>query len=335
MKRGSLKYFILFCCVCFITQASAQDIHFSQFFNAPLHVNPALTGQFNGDYRFAGNFRNQWQSVTVPYRTVGISADARHIFQKQNIHAGISVYSDKTGDSRFSTNIFNIACAYSFRVGADSNQFITVGLQTGFTQRRIDYSALTFDQQFNGMQYDPSLMHTETFANDGYSWINLNKGVAYTWFISSRNMLTSGVSLQNMTSPDQSFKGQANTYLDWRLIMHGEVGVFVSDKFDAVPAFQWQMQGKFKELIMGGAARYHYMADVALYAGLYYRNKDAGYFRVGLDYDNIHASITYDVNTSSLRPASNSRGGIEVGLVYIFKQFRPKYVKHKICPNYI
>src|ERR1700744_5202325 len=54
----------------------AQDIHFTQFNAAPLIINPAFTGNFDGQYRVAAIYRNQWQSVTVPYVTYGASIDA-------------------------------------------------------------------------------------------------------------------------------------------------------------------------------------------------------------------------------------------------------------------
>src|SRR6187200_2779233 len=47
----------------------SQDIHFSQFFEAPLLRNPALAGIFSGDMRLQAVYRTQWQSVTVPYQT--------------------------------------------------------------------------------------------------------------------------------------------------------------------------------------------------------------------------------------------------------------------------
>jgi hypothetical protein len=53
-----------------VTSGSAQDIHFSQFYNTPILVNPAFTGFINGNYRFAALYRNQWASVTVPYQTI-------------------------------------------------------------------------------------------------------------------------------------------------------------------------------------------------------------------------------------------------------------------------
>src|SRR6476619_4042250 len=49
--------------------AKAQDIHFSQFFEAPLLRNPSLAGIFAGDYRVQGVYRDQWNSFTNAYRT--------------------------------------------------------------------------------------------------------------------------------------------------------------------------------------------------------------------------------------------------------------------------
>ena len=60
-----------------LTNLRAQDIHFSQYNGSLLNLNPAFTGFFDGDYRVNGIFRSQWQSVPVPYKTVGFAADMR------------------------------------------------------------------------------------------------------------------------------------------------------------------------------------------------------------------------------------------------------------------
>ncbi|HRF17259.1 MAG TPA: type IX secretion system membrane protein PorP/SprF, partial [Chitinophagaceae bacterium] len=64
-----MKKPILIMCVAFLTafnknSASAQDIHFSQFFEAPLLRNPSLAGIFTGDIRVQAVYRDQWNSVT-------------------------------------------------------------------------------------------------------------------------------------------------------------------------------------------------------------------------------------------------------------------------------
>ena len=47
----------------------AQDVHWSQWYNAPLYYNPATTGAFNGDERVNLNYKDQWRSISSPYKT--------------------------------------------------------------------------------------------------------------------------------------------------------------------------------------------------------------------------------------------------------------------------
>ena len=54
---------------------SAQDPNFSQFFASPLTLNPALTGKFDGSFRVAGNYRNQWPTINTAFRTATASFD--------------------------------------------------------------------------------------------------------------------------------------------------------------------------------------------------------------------------------------------------------------------
>ena len=71
-----MKHFCAFLAVlllAFIGQA--QDIHWSQFNDNPVFQNPGNTGNFNGDVRFVGNFRDQWRAVSVPYQTLSLSGE--------------------------------------------------------------------------------------------------------------------------------------------------------------------------------------------------------------------------------------------------------------------
>ena len=58
-------------------------------------------------------------------------------------------------------------------------------------------------------------------------------------------------------------------------------------------------------------------------AGLFYRWKDAFMPVVKLDYYKMSIGITYDINTSKLKTASQLRGGYEVTLSY--RAFRNNY----------
>ena len=90
---------IVIACSCQV--AISQDLHFSQYYNSPLIVNPALTGVFNGDLRGIVNYRDQWSSV-APFKTYGLSIDAGMMKKKMKngcVGAGLNMYQDEAGDS--------------------------------------------------------------------------------------------------------------------------------------------------------------------------------------------------------------------------------------------
>ncbi len=312
----------------------AQDIHFSQFYNSPLNLNPANIGVFNGDFRFVANQRTQWSSVTTPYATFGLSADANSIFNTP-VGAGLSVYQDKAGDSRFSTLQVGLGASYTFKL-KDSTQSITVSAQPAFTQRRIDYNDLQFDNQYNGLYYDESLGNGENFNNEGSNYFNLHGGATWNYLIAQRKSVSAGFALHNILTPQQSFFNE-NIPLHQRITIHAGGLFAVSEKVDVLPAIQFQKQHKHKEIIFGGQGKYHLNNGnyKAVYAGVWYRNSDATYFSVGMDYADFHFGISYDLNLSSLKVASQNRGGFEFAIIYIISRYKPEIKRYKACPDYI
>ena len=334
--RGFAAYLML----CFLTPLLAwgQDIHFSQFGAAPLNYNPALTGDFDGDYRFIGNYRTQWSAVTVPYLSYGLSADASSPLSLNGVGAGVSFLYDKTGDSQFSTLILNLATAYTKYVG-DSTHAVSFGGNFGFTNRTIDYSALQFGNQYNGFFFDGTINPNEAFTRDSRFYANVNLGTSYTFKKEDRKRIRAGVSLFNLTGPQQSFFDAAGIALDRRFNLHADAQWKLNDKFDVLPGLLWSQQGPFREIVAGSSAKYILINQGpvyrAVYAGIWGRSRDAAFISGGMDYDNWRVGLSYDLNLSTLRPASNNRGGFEVSVIYIVRAFKPRKVKHIICPDYI
>src|ERR1041385_6461227 len=86
----------------------AQDPNFSQFFVSPLTLNPALTGKFNGDFRIAGNYRDQWPAISKAFVTSTASFDApilrNRISELDTWGVGVMAMTDKTANGILSTN---------------------------------------------------------------------------------------------------------------------------------------------------------------------------------------------------------------------------------------
>lgn len=340
IKIGSRVYVVLISFGIFsVLKGYGQDIHFSQFYNSPLNLNPALAGQFKGDYRFVGNYRNQWSSVTVPYQTFSFSADASNFLDKKNIGAGLVFDYDNTGDSRFTTTIVNLVGNYKVALNTDSNQYLGGGIALGFTNKKLTYQPLRFDAQYNGYRYDPNLPNNETFGTNTQTFMNIHTGLSYFYQIEDRKKVEVGLGVFNLTSPKESYFGNNNIQLDRRYTAHATVQYQLNDKIDIIPSMLFMRQGTYTEFILGSLGKYvvnDFRGDYqAAYIGVWYRTKDAGFLSAGYEFNNWNLSISYDFNLSTLQPASNGRGGVEIAAIYILTQFKPKKIKHRICPDYL
>ncbi len=195
MVTRLLTYTIL--SISLINKGYCQDIHFSQFNLSPLNLNPAMTGSFNGDYRIAGNHRNQWSSVTTPYRTFGLSLEKNKV-TNDAVSAGLQINQDRAGDSRFSTFQINLSGSYLFKF-KDTSNFLSLGSQIGFTNRNLDYNPLSFDAQYNGYQYDPTLPNQEHFLRNSRTYANLNFGLGH-FLVKEKLNVESGIAIFNLTA---------------------------------------------------------------------------------------------------------------------------------------
>src|SRR5215208_6242930 len=95
--------------ILFITLLTrAQDPNFSQFFVSPLTLNPALTGKFDGVYRLALNYRNQWPTINNAFTTYTASLDGsilrNRIPEFDQFGVGIMGFSDKSGNGVLQNN---------------------------------------------------------------------------------------------------------------------------------------------------------------------------------------------------------------------------------------
>ncbi len=316
-----------------------QDIHFSQFFNSPMDLNPANAGLFDGDLRFNGIYRSQWSSVSVPFSTISLSADAAGPFKLKNVGLGASLFNDRAGDSRLNTFQFNVTGSYRFSLNEEVQQHISVGIQSGITSRTIDPAKLSYDNQYNGLYYDPSLSNGETFARTSRFYPNLNVGIIYGQDLNARDHVKAGISFFNLNQADQSFYDEPDVALDSRYNFHFMGEFAIAEKWDLLPSFQFMGQGKFREFILGAGGRYIMLDQYGIYraltVGIFYRASDAGYLYAGLENDDWKYGISYDLNLSELTPASRYRGAIEISVGYIIKQPELGKIRHRSCPDFI
>ncbi|MEM8909741.1 MAG: type IX secretion system membrane protein PorP/SprF, partial [Bacteroidota bacterium] len=94
----------------FALSLSAQDKHFTQFYSAPLTLNPALTGAFDGRYRVSAIYRDQWRgALDEPYVTFASAIDVKFDLELSNryedaVAIGLLFFSDRVNGIDFNTN---------------------------------------------------------------------------------------------------------------------------------------------------------------------------------------------------------------------------------------
>src|SRR5690554_1380428 len=318
----------------------AQDTHFSQFFFSPQTLNPAELRSFDGQYRLNANQKTQWREVSRPYTNFAFMGDGQLNFAPKELALGLMIMNDNAGDSRFNTFQILIGGSYKYTINGNEKHELRGGLQTGVSQIKLNENALTFNNQYNGVVYDPSLPSGENFTRNARWYLNLNAGLTYTLNHAERKNLTVGFSGHNITAPDQSFYNDTGVELPFRSSIYATGDWKVAEDFDAMPAFRWMNQGKFNEVIFGSAVRYVLMDEATIYrgvfAGYFGRFGDSGIAMVGFDYDAWRVAASYDINVSDLKPASRNRGGFEFSVQYIFQKPGSKTgSRHKYCPVFL
>jgi type IX secretion system PorP/SprF family membrane protein len=309
----------------------AQDIHFTQFNNSPLTLNPANTGQFHGDDRFSLIDRNQWSSVTKPFQTFSASYDTRLLtrsFHKDMIGIGVVFYRDKAGDSDFGTTQASLSLSYSKSIDKLKRHFLTFALQGGMAQRTIDYSKLMFDNQFNGSVYDPGISSNEQFSKSNFLYPDISAGISWSFFINSSTNISSGISLFHINQPDQSVIQNGLSKLDSRFSGYLNMESAVTDKLSLAPAVLFMQQGTYQEADFGVFLKFIKDKSLINYTGFnigaFTRVFDAVNVIASMDYRKFTVGLSYDINYSALEKASHARGGYEISVVYrIFRQNHP------------
>jgi len=324
----------------FIVQMMSQDIHWSQFYNSPLNLSPALTGIQSGDIRFQVNYKNQWNTVPVGYNTMSASYDGKYYtpnLKNSMFGVGMIFNYDKSGYSKLEQQNIQFLGSITHRIG--ENHFLTGGIDVGFTQRAFDFSDLSFTNQWDGDVYNPKSLTREPNDATEAKYADFSLGINYHFQLpKKRTKIDFGVGLFHINEPEgNSFWADNTVFLSQRTSFYGLVTVYVAPKFDILGSVSFQYQSGHKEQLYSLAARYHLSQEktkeLALQVGGIFRNKDAFAPALEIHYKKQwQVAFTYDINFSPFKITTEKIGGPEFSLSYIIT--KPRFNKVKFCPIY-
>lgn len=330
MKKILLAIFVLSLSI-ISTDSFAQDVHFSQFNTTPLQVNPAQTGVFDGTFRMSNNYRSQWAGFGKGYSTIHVGLDAPLGKGKLGTNffgVGLLVYQDKAGTAGLANTIIEASASYVAAMDDNANHYFAIGFQTGLNQMSLDYSKATWDSQWNGDAYDPSLPSQDNAQLQQFTYLDFNGGVLYYYVPDGVNSVTLGASISHIGSPNVSFYAREETPLRRKITVHGssEINLTSEQVTWFNPRFLVSFQGKQKEIVVGGLVKNKlqfkseytkYKREAFFSIGAFYRLQDSFILSTRFDYYKFGLGISYDTNASSLRKLTNSAKAWEFNLSFV------------------
>ena len=124
-----------------------------------------MTGVYDGKLRFTNNYRTQWTSLGKGYKTIHSSLDVpvgKSDVKNNYFGVGAMVYQDKAGDAGFTSTIIEGSLSCVTALDDIGDHYFSIGFRGGLNQTVLIFPKTTWDTQWNGDTYDPSLPSFES-----------------------------------------------------------------------------------------------------------------------------------------------------------------------------
>lgn len=306
----------------------AQDPVLSQFYSAPMQLNPAFAGTTNSP-RIGLNYRNQWSSIFNAYTTYAISYD--QYFKPFKSGIGFSAMIDRAGDGIYNTGNFNLT--YSYRVEVVEDVFVKGGIQAGLYQTNLNWDKLVFLDQINPLTGSTSTLSEENRPEQlSRSLFDISAGL-----LVYSELFYAGFSIYHINTPDDNLIPVNETLQDGlpvRVSFHGGTQISLNkdnkQKFNAFisPNIMYTRQRNFQQLNVGT-----HIGWGPVSVGGWYRyafsNTDAVIMTAGVSQGIVKLGYSYDLTLSRLSSISN--GTHELSLLFNLDKGKKKEIDYNDC----
>ncbi|MBS1950892.1 MAG: hypothetical protein OJF59_003282 [Cytophagales bacterium] len=308
---------VVFCICVSSFAASAQDPQFSQYYQAPLYLNPGFTG-ITPQQRLVVNNRIQWPNLPQAFNTFMASYD----IWVDELRSGFGVIAstDKMGSAGWRTTTFGLT--YSYKVRLNEKIVFSPGLYFGYGMNGLDRSKLILGDQLTygaAGSLDPALqkLGNQQYFDFGSGFLLYSKTL---WF---------GASFSHMNQPNVSVLNEVDrlgmkTTIHFGARLNLMNGLRSPDRPSYLtPSFVFRNQSGITQMDVG--INYH-VDPVSI--GFWYRGKpyqksvigsvqqDAVIFLLGIYLKDFTIGYSYDFTISPL--ATSAGGAHEISLIYEF-----------------
>jgi type IX secretion system PorP/SprF family membrane protein len=294
-------------------------MRFSQFYAAPLYVNPGFTGS-TIEHRLVVNYRHQWPNIPGAF-------DAYHASYEYNaseINSGFGFILNREDAGSFGLTTNSIGLAYAYRFRLDRKTYLQPGLKFAYAFRGIDYDKLVFNDQLESGS--AATADIDAFEEENISYPDINAGlILYSedyWL---------GASLNHINEPNQSLLADGLSELPMKFTFQAGYNVSLSGPIvkrlsskTITTAIHYEAQGKYDQLDLGGYYNHAPFVFGFWYRGIPlfksyekgYQNNDAFIVLIGYSVPDRNFRIGYSYDVTISRLISDSGGAHEISIIY-------------------
>ena len=354
-KRYIGKKFKVVCILIVILSSNikvaAQDANFSQYYAAPLYLNPALAG-VDPRITVGLNYRSQLKNDLYPNQSSQFSFILPIIGKGDALShkggLGLSAYNEIAGQhSNFNVVGVNLTGAYNLYLRQDGSQKITLAVQGGFINKRIDFANLTWGSQFDPfVGFDTSINPSINALNEGAFYPVFNAGLM--WYTSLGGGEDTygpsayfGLAVGNLNEPDESLVDGETIQLPRLFKINAGVDLALAEKITISPNVLVKYQNENFQFNAGAYIYYDLTSAegdgganlTRLVVGSWYRYDDSFIVATGINRNQFAVGFSYDMRISSLRHPDIGSGAYEVSFTYRFNR-KEKEVKYEHKPRF-
>lgn len=270
----------------FLLNLEAQDRHFTLFDFAPLVINPAYTGAYEGTVRVGGLFRDQGSPfVSNVYKTGDFYVDAPllNVRKRDWIGVGVNLYQDRAGTFSLGYQTIHGSIAYHLSLDKRNNSVLTLGIQGGTVER--DIRGVTRSAANEGIAPFEETVFAGTgqlvdgqnpfsnFDSDNLpnaNFFDLGAGMLLKSKLNKVTNIEVGFSLQHITRNFvlDAEEGDRSNYslqgltdnddftIPTLFVLHGKYNVDLTEVFSLSPRFLFQQSGNQNEAVIQAWAGY-------------------------------------------------------------------------------
>jgi type IX secretion system PorP/SprF family membrane protein len=295
-----------------VTVGQTQDPVYSQYFSAPMQLNPALTGLVEAPV-ITLNYRNQWPNIPNAYSTY--AASVSHYVA--NLHSGFGalVEADVAGQDAHAKYRVGLFYAYDIRFSEDF--YIRGGFEFNAVNVRLDWNKLIFLDQLTAGAAAPAPTSQEVQGQNSLTYVDLGTGL-----LVNTPYFYVGLSLQHINAPRVAFS--TNT-LDGSEVWPMRYSLHAGSKINLRRPRQRGPKSFLSPTVLFAQQRAHRQLNLGAYVqhgiilgGIWFRhtfsNADAVIVLLGLQTGMFKVAYSYDLTVSALNVATG--GAHEIALTF-------------------